>query len=111
MFTKDAMKREWREPVAGVRQVTTVHGEKTLMTEFRLEPGALIPPHAHPYEQTGYLVSGRMRMRIGAEWFEARDGDSWCIPGGVEHEVRVDEACRVVEVFAPVRKDYLPAAG
>ena len=39
---------------------------------------------------------------------EVEPGDSWCLPGGVEHSVVALEDSVVVEVFSPVREDYLP---
>lgn len=80
------------------------------MTEFRLRKGSVLPRHAHPHEQTGYLVQGHLRLRIGTETFEVRPGDSWCIPGGVEHGAQILEDSVAVEVFSPVREDYLPEA-
>ena len=37
---------------------TLCYGDKTLMTEFVMDAGSRLPLHAHPYEQTGYLVKG-----------------------------------------------------
>lgn len=91
----------------GVERKTLVHGAKTLMTEFRLRKGAVLPRHSHPHEQTGYLVSGHIRLYIGADAFEATVGDSWCIPGGVEHAADILKDPVAIEVFAPVREDYL----
>ncbi|MCW8859336.1 MAG: cupin domain-containing protein [Deltaproteobacteria bacterium] len=87
---------------------TLVYGEKTLMSEFHLRKGALLPRHSHPHEQTGYLLTGKMEMTIGNETFTVESGDSWCIPGQIEHNVRVLEDSIAVEVFSPVREDYLP---
>ena len=92
----------------GISRKTLVHGNKTLMTEFRLEKGSNLPKHAHPHEQTGYLVAGRIRLAIGAELRELVPGDSWCIPGGVEHGAEIIEDAVAIEVFAPLREDYLP---
>ncbi len=94
--------------VEGIEQKTLVYGEKTLMVEFRLHRGALLPLHAHPHEQTGYLVSGRILLKIGEEVQEVGAGDSWCIAGGVNHGAEIIEDSVAVEVFAPVRKEYLP---
>ncbi len=94
---------------AGIERKTLVYGEKTLMTEFVLHKGHTLPRHAHPHEQTGYLVKGRIRLSIGLEEFEAGPGDSWCIPGGVDHGAEILEDSLAVEVFAPSRQDYLPA--
>lgn len=93
----------------GIQRRTLVHGERTLMTEFHLQRGAVLPRHSHPHEQTGYLISGRIRLTIGDSSFEVDPGDSWCIPGGAEHEAIVLEDASAIEVFCPVREDYLPS--
>ena len=107
MFQKHSEKG-YHPALEGIEKKTLVYGEKTLMTEFRLRKGSILPQHSHPHEQTGYLVKGCMILKIGAEKFEAKPGDSWCIPGDVEHGAEIMEDSIAVEVFSPVRKDYLP---
>ncbi len=92
----------------GITLRTTVFGEKMLMSEFCLKKDSLLPAHAHPHEQTGYLVSGRLRLFIGEQALEVAPGDSWSIPGNVEHRAEVLEDSVALEVFSPVREDYLP---
>lgn len=82
--------------------------QKTLLCEFHLEKGHRLPLHHHPYEQTGFLLSGKLNFRIGEEWFRAEPGDSWSIPENVQHEVEVLEDSVVMELFSPIRPDYLP---
>jgi quercetin dioxygenase-like cupin family protein len=91
----------------GFTRKTLVHGKNTLMTEFILKKGAVLPAHRHPQEQTGYLVSGHMYLTIGDEEHEVRTGDSWMIPGNVEHRATIVTDSIAVEVFSPVRNDYL----
>lgn len=98
----------FQQVLEGIERKTLVHGEKTLMTEFRLRHGAVLPRHAHSHEQTGYLLSGRIRLQIGTESRELAPGDSWCIPGGVQHGADILEDSIALEVFSPVRDDYLP---
>jgi quercetin dioxygenase-like cupin family protein len=107
MFEKHS-KNGYHLVLMGIEQKTLVFGEKTLMTEFLLRKGSNLPRHSHPHEQTGYLVKGQIRLSIGTEEFEAQPGDSWCIPGGVEHGAEVIEDSVAIEVFSPVREDYLP---
>jgi len=95
-------------PLDGIEQKTLVYGKNTLMTKFKLKKGAAIPPHRHSQEQTGYLVSGRIRMRIDTDARELEPGDAWCIPGEAEHSADAIEDAVVVEVFSPVREDYIP---
>jgi len=97
----------YREMVDGVRLKALSHGERTLLTEVRLARGAVVPEHQHPHEQTGYLISGSLRFFSGADEAIARPGDSWNLPSGFPHgaEALVDSV--VIEVFSPVREDYL----
>jgi quercetin dioxygenase-like cupin family protein len=92
----------------GVSFKTTAWGKNTSMGEFKLKKGSIIPNHQHPHEQTGYLISGSMKFFIDKQKFNAEPGDSWNIPGNVEHGVEVLEDTVVIEVFSPVREEYLP---
>lgn len=98
----------YKQAVPGVWMKTLVYGEKTLFTEFKLEAGFTLPRHAHEQEQTGYLVSGAIQLTIGEETCDVGPGDSWCIPGNIEHGARIISDSVAIEVFSPVRKDYLP---
>jgi quercetin dioxygenase-like cupin family protein len=98
----------YKQVLDGIKLKTLVYGDKTLFAEFRLEKGSQLPRHAHPNEQTGYLISGRIRLSIGEESFEVEPGDCWCIPGQVEHRADILEDAVAIEVFSPVREDYLP---
>lgn len=98
----------WLQALPGIRRRTLCHGSRTLMSEFRMDAGAGLPLHRHPSEQIGYLVSGALRLTIGDETREVQPGDSWCVPGDVEHGAQVLAQAVAVEVFSPVRRDYLP---
>lgn len=107
MFSK-ADSKDYRDVLAGVKLKTLAHGERTLLGEFRIDKGAVIPVHQHPHEQTGYLVAGALRFTIEDEVILARPGDSWNLASGIPHGAEAIEDCMVVEVFSPVREDYLP---
>ncbi|MFC1799027.1 cupin domain-containing protein [Thermodesulfobacteriota bacterium] len=92
----------------GVGQKTLVYGEKSSLSEFVVDAGSLIPQHSHPHEQSGYLVRGHLRFSATGEIQDVYPGDAWCFPGGVEHGAEVIEDSVVVEVFTPVREEYLP---
>jgi len=103
-----ANKEDYRQVLAGIRLKTLVYGDKTLFAEFRMESGSNLPSHSHLHEQTGYLVAGRLRLTIGRQTFEVEKGDSWCIPGNTDHSADILEDSVAIEVFSPVREDYLP---
>ncbi len=92
----------------GVERKTLVYGNNTLLSEFRLAKGKTIPMHRHPQEQTGYLVSGKLILITDGKRYEMKPGDSWSIHGDLEHGVEIAEDSLAVEVFSPVREDYIP---
>ncbi len=107
MFTKKNT-RNFRPLIEGVVMRPLAFEKKTILCEFKLEKGSILPAHNHPYEQTGYLISGKMNFRIDREWHLAETGDSWSILENVEHQVEILEDSVVLELFAPIRPDYLP---
>lgn len=106
MFKKKS-EMTYRKLLEGVKMGTMVHGEKTLMARFRLEKGCAIPDHNHPHEQTGLLLSGRMVFTVDGTELEVMPGDSWCIGSDLPHSARALEDSVAVEIFSPVREDYL----
>ncbi len=107
MFTKHDP-QGYKNLLEGIRMKTLTYGEKTLLSEFYLEKGHTLPRHSHPQEQIGYLISGKLIFTFGDQIVEAGPGDSWCVPGGLEHSAEIIEDSLAVEVFSPVREDYLP---
>ena len=109
MFTKHCPTTDdYTKPLPGIKQRTLVFGDKTLMTEFLLERNSVLPTHAHPYEQTGYLVKGHILLQIGDAKYDTHPGDSWCIPMNTQHGAEILEDSVAIEIFSPVRQDYLP---
>ncbi|MEN8226240.1 MAG: cupin domain-containing protein [Bacteroidota bacterium] len=77
------------------------------MGQFKIAKGCIVPVHSHPHEQTGIMISGKLSFNVEGEVWDAETGDSWCLPGGIEHSAEALEDSVVVEVFSPVREDYL----
>jgi quercetin dioxygenase-like cupin family protein len=98
----------YKDALPGIKIKTLTYGEKTLLTEFKMETGSQLVSHSHPHEQIGYLVSGHIRLTIGSETFDVKPGDSWNVPGNLEHCAEIIADSVAIEVFSPVREDYLP---
>jgi quercetin dioxygenase-like cupin family protein len=49
-------------------------------------------------------------MSIGDDTFDVSPGDAWCVPGNIPHGAEVLEDAVAIEVFSPVREDYLPVS-
>jgi quercetin dioxygenase-like cupin family protein len=90
----------------GILRKTLVDGGRTQLLEFKLAKDAVIPAHHHPQEQTGYLVSGHIVLKIAGVDHEMRPGDAWTIPGDIEHRATILADSVAIEVFSPGRRDY-----
>jgi quercetin dioxygenase-like cupin family protein len=106
MFRKEAS-GDYKDLIEGVKLKNLVHGERTHLTKVNLEKGAVIPEHHHPQEQTGYLISGSLRFFSGNKETVVSAGDSWTFAGGEPHGAEALEDTVVLELFSPVRDDYL----
>ena len=88
-------------------ETRTAAGDALMLSVVTFEPGSLVPDHAHPHEQMGIMISGRLEFTVGGVTRLLGPGDQWKIPGGVRHSVRaLDEPAVALDVFHPVRDDY-----
>ena len=85
-------------------------GEKLMLVRVELTAGAVVPAHSHAHEQMGYVIAGRVRFHAGGQQAELGPGDMYALAGGEEHGVDVlgNEAAVVLDVFTPIREDFLP---
>ncbi len=95
------------EMLPGVIRRTLSRGDHTLLCEITLASGSVVPAHEHPHEQIGYVVRGRLTFRIGDEERELAAGDGYVIPGNVSHAVTALEESIAIDIFSPVREEYL----
>lgn len=105
MITKkdQAMKRTFK----GVSLDVLAVGEKSMVTKMNYVKGNYASTHAHPNEQSGYVIFGKYRLIIDTLDVLLNPGDSYSIPGNVPHSFEVIEGGEVIDVFTPIREDYL----
>jgi quercetin dioxygenase-like cupin family protein len=87
-------------------------GESIMLNMVELEPNAVVPIHGHPHEQMGMLLSGAVTMTIDGVDYPLEVNGVYQVPGGVPHGATAGPSgCRVLDVFSPVRDDYVALAG
>jgi quercetin dioxygenase-like cupin family protein len=67
---------------------------KVSLLHFEAEGGA--EEHAHDYEQIMYVVSGKLRVRVGEEEGEVGPGQAFLAPSNVPHQVTALEDTEVI---------------
>jgi quercetin dioxygenase-like cupin family protein len=94
-----------REIVPGFRG-RYVHSEQMTIGFVDVDAGAVLPEHAHPHEQITRVLTGELELTVAGEPRVLTPGTVAVIPSGVRHSGRALTACRVLDVFQPVREDY-----
>ena len=106
MYFFDTENRTAKEIVPGIR-IKTTWEDQMLLSMVDLDAGAVVPNHSHPHEQAGAVLSGVMTLTIAGEERTLHPGDSYIIPGGIEHSaIGGPDGARVLDVFSPVREEY-----
>jgi len=101
--SSDSKKRTFK----GVDFDVLAVGEKSMVTKMNYKVGDNVPKHKHPNEQNGYVISGKYRIQYQNYDEIIVSGDSYSIPADSEHSLEVIEAGEVIDVFVPIRQDYL----
>lgn len=89
-----------------VRKVLAYSGD-VMTTHWQVPGGSVIPAHEHPHEQFSIVISGSAEYTIGGETHVLKAGDSCVMPPNVPHNVTALEDLVAIDIFAPIRKDFL----
>lgn len=95
------------EPEPGLQRQVLAHSAAMMLVRHQLRKGWRGAAHRHPHEQMVYVISGRIRVRIGNVWHNAFPGDNFIVASNIEHEAEAAEDSVVLDVFTPAREDYL----
>jgi quercetin dioxygenase-like cupin family protein len=84
-----------------------VAGERQMLAQIYLKRGALVPMHAHESEQMTYILQGALKAVVGGEEITVREGEVLHVPSNVPHQAEALEDTFELDVFSPVREDWL----
>lgn len=96
---------EGRELLEGA-EARFVHSDTMTVAYWSFEPGVPLPDHVHPHEQVSSVIEGVFELTVGGETRCLEAGSVAVIPADVSHGGRSVTACRIIDVFHPVREDY-----
>ena len=111
MTTRPTQQYRWDE--IALEKVTEmisrklVTGEREMLAQIWLKKGAIVPTHAHESEQISYVLTGALRFTIQGEEFTVREGEVLVIPSNVPHQAEALDDCFEMDVFSPIRQDWL----
>lgn len=94
-------------PEPGLTRRVLAYNDKLFLAEHRMTKGWIGALHSHPHDQIVYLVDGHLRITCQGQTFELVAGDTFVVRGGVEHGASALEDSLVIDVFTPLREEYL----
>lgn len=92
---------------AGVTRKVMAHSDELMMCEISFEKGAIGNMHAHEHLQITYIVEGKFEFTIDGQTHIVSQGDSVYMPSNAVHGVLCLEEGKLVDVFNPMRKDFI----
>ena len=95
------------EMLPGITRKNLAYSDTMMIGEIHLAKGAVLPSHQHVHEQTSNVISGRLRYTVGDETRIVGAGDSVLLASNVPHSIIVEEESYVIDVFTPLREEYL----
>lgn len=87
--------------------VRFVHSERMTIAYWEVEANSPLPEHQHEHEQIMSVIAGEYQLTVGQETRILKSGNVVVIPSGVPHSGKAITKCELMDVFAPVREDYL----
>lgn len=97
----------WEEQGGGVRRKVMAYGDQLMAAYVEFQAGAVGALHQHPHVQITYVKNGEFRVDIGGEERILGGGDFYYIPSGVLHGATAISAGVLVDVFSPMREEFL----
>lgn len=103
----DADAIAWETVGEGVRRKILTYDANLMMVVVDFEQGGVGAMHKHPHTQISYVKSGTFAITIADEERVLKAGDAYYIPPNVVHGAVCREAGMLVDVFTPMREDFL----
>ena len=104
LYQWDSVRKEEMNPKIW-RKV--VNGEKMTVAQIFIAKDGVVPVHQHENEQMSYVLEGAVKFDVGGQEVIVRKGEIVHIPANVPHGVVALEDTFDIEIFVPVRQDWL----
>lgn len=98
---------EWTELGDGIRRKVMAHNDQMMLTKVDFQTGAVGTLHQHPHTQASFVSKGKFEITISGISKILSAGDVYFVPSGELHGALCMEAGELIDVFSPMRADFL----
>jgi len=97
----------WEVVGEGVKRKILAYTEDVMLVKVTFDKGSIGAVHRHVHTQMTHIESGCFEVEVGGEKRILKAGDAFFIPSNEWHGVVCLEPGTLIDVFSPMRKDFL----
>lgn len=97
----------WEKTAEGIERQFVGYDSQIMMVKVRFKKGAIGYIHDHYHSQATYVAQGKFKVSINGEDKILSEGDGFYIPPNVPHGAECIEDGMLIDVFSPLREDFI----
>jgi len=97
----------WEELGDGIRRKILTFEGRVMMAKIAFKAGAIGAAHSHPHIQCSYVESGEFWLTIDGRREKLVSGDSFLVAPDLMHDAVAITDGVLIDVFTPMREDFL----
>jgi quercetin dioxygenase-like cupin family protein len=98
---------DWQTMAPGVKRKIMAYDDKLMLVRVEFEAGGVGTLHNHPHTQITHVESGAFEVEISGEKQVLKAGDVFYVPPHAIHGAVCLEAGVLIDVFSPMREDFI----
>ncbi len=98
---------QWQQMDKGIRRKIMSYDDRLMLVKVAFEKDGVGTLHQHPHTQITHVESGVFEVEIAGEKKILKGGDAFYIPPNVIHGAVCLEAGVLIDVFSPMREDFI----
>lgn len=103
----ESERMQWETVDSDIKRQIVGYDETMMMVNVNFKKGGIGVLHNHVHTQVTYIADGKFEVTIGEETKTLKKGDSFFIPSNVIHGVVCLEEGTLIDVFSPIREDFI----
>ena len=84
-----------------------INGDRMTLAMINLKKGCVVPLHSHENEQMSTVFTGALKFLLDGQEIVVRPGETLRIPPLMPHSAIAIEDTEEMDVFAPIRQDWI----
>jgi quercetin dioxygenase-like cupin family protein len=100
----------WEATSPGIKRKIMAYDDRLMLVRVEFEKGAVGALHSHPHTQISHVESGIFEVEISGGKKILTTGDAFYVPPHAVHGAVCMEAGVLIDVFSPMREDFIQSS-